>query len=370
MRPRRQCRRIPFALLALCALGAGAVATVVCLRPVADAVDPRTLVASQLMLEGMREVAAHRARVGPAMDPSVDLNDTGLIGSQFSRITTTVGTLEAKRTSTNPNIAGLLVRLLSEVGVREGDMIAVGASGSFPALILAVLCAAQAIGGEVAMITSLGSSQWGANLEGLTWLDIEDVLRGSGTLTARSSAATVGGDLDTGHDLTVEARTWLENRIAMSSTQLISDPSLPSNVATRMAIYHAVAGGRRLAAFVNIGGAWANLGTDASALGLVPGMTQVGSFPPPQRQGVIHAMALEGIPVIHLLDLRRLAERFDLPWDPSPLPEPRLQEIYSDDSAADTLRTAVASVYLAAVAVWLGYRGACRHCRRSTATTS
>jgi len=33
-------------------------------------------------------------------------------------------------------------------------------------------------------------------------------------------------------------------------------------------------------------------------------------------------MASEGVPIIHLLNIKGLAARYNLPWDPQPLPQP------------------------------------------------
>ena len=45
------------------------------------------------------------------------MDETGLIGVEHSVITTSIGRLEAKRTSVNPNFAGLLVLFLNKCGV-------------------------------------------------------------------------------------------------------------------------------------------------------------------------------------------------------------------------------------------------------------
>lgn len=76
-----------------------------------------------------------------------------------------LGNLEAKRTSTNPNAAALVVHLLYQAGVRPGDRIAVNCSGSFPALILSVLCAMDAMELDGTVFCSVGASTYGADLE-------------------------------------------------------------------------------------------------------------------------------------------------------------------------------------------------------------
>jgi len=298
-------------------------------------------------------LAEHRALHGPAVDPALDINVTGLIGSQFSPITSTVGDLEAKRTTTNPDMAGLLVLLLTQAGVRAGDFVAVGASGSFPALILATLCAAQALDLEIGLIVSLAASQWGANLPNLTWLDMEAVLTDRAILPYRAVAASIGGDADVGRDLSAEGTSLLRDRILRSTAVEIEDPDLASNVLQRVSIYQAAADGHRISAFVNIGGASANLGIDASILDLPPGVARFVRQPSAERAGVIHAMAADGVPVVHLLNIKELSRRFDMPWDPSPLPSPGTLRTPEATTRSRALTAILAALYLAVVTAWL-----------------
>ena len=77
-----------------------------------------------------------------------------------------------------------------------------------------------------------------------------------------------------------------------------------------------------MAAFVNVGGAEANLGINPRILFVPPGLAEnLGDLPPENDRGVLFEMASRGIPVIHLLHVRGLALRYGLPWDPFPLPE-------------------------------------------------
>ena len=50
-----------------------------------------------------------------------DINRTGLIGPEWTPLTTSQGILEAKRTSLDPNFAALLVRYFKEAGLEAGD---------------------------------------------------------------------------------------------------------------------------------------------------------------------------------------------------------------------------------------------------------
>ena len=261
---------------------------------------------------------------GPPLDPVHDVNRTGMIGGLFTSTTSTTGNLAAKRTTTNPDVAGLIVHLFREAGVRGGDYVAVGGSGSFPALLIATLCAAEAMDLRVGLIVSLAASQWGANLDGFTWLDIEAHLAKARMFPSEygTIAASVGGSDDAGSDLSNVGRAALRERILTAGIRLIEEKDLAANVATRMALYAERAAGRRIAAFVNIGGGWANLGTSAEVLAMKPGVASVGDLPPEDRRGVVHAMAAAGTPIVHLLDIAQLAAAYRLPWDPVPLPSP------------------------------------------------
>ena len=110
------------------------------------------------------------------IDKSLDKNETGLIGLEWSGITTTLGDIEAKRTSTNPDFAALLVKLFKEIGLKKGDIVAANFSSSFPALNLAFISAADTLGLKAIIITSIGSSTYGGNIEDFTYLDMENYL--------------------------------------------------------------------------------------------------------------------------------------------------------------------------------------------------
>ena len=52
-----------------------------------------------------------------------DLNDTGLIGPEWTELTTSLGLLEAKRTALQPDFAALLVKYYQEAGLQLGDTV-------------------------------------------------------------------------------------------------------------------------------------------------------------------------------------------------------------------------------------------------------
>ncbi|MFO7733021.1 MAG: poly-gamma-glutamate system protein [Candidatus Aminicenantes bacterium] len=277
--------------------------------------------ASRLMERAVEAVGRCREARGIPIDAAADPNRTGLVGLEASSITTSMGRLEAKRTSTNPEFAALLALLLRQAGVKKGEAVAIGASSSFPAFIIASVAASRAVGAEPLLIVSLGASEWGANIPGFNWTDMEDCLRASGVLEAGPIALALGGDEDAGLDMDPAGREFLVSLIRGRGAPFIEEAGLEANVARRLGIYEQSRGNRAIAAFINIGGSWANMGTHAEVLKLRPGLTPDVFIPPPADRGVLQAMAARKVPVIHLLNVRGLAERYGLPWDPRPLPD-------------------------------------------------
>lgn len=288
-------------------------------EPVPDPSGVAMLKAARLMAEWTATIRQARLSRGLAINPRTDPNRTGLIGLEWSPATTTLGSLTSKRTCTNPNMAAALVRWLHEAGVRDGDAVAIGASGSFPGLALATLAAVHALDARPISITSVSASSFGANEPEFTWLDMEAALERTG-LAARSIGASVGGEDDDGAGLALDARRQLLVAIARAGVPLVPGETLGGRVAARMTAYDAVAGGR-IAAFVNVGGAEVNTGTCLGMLSLRPGVHR--TLPPCRGEpGVMWHMSARGIPVLHLLHVEGIAAAFGLPLDPLPLPEP------------------------------------------------
>jgi poly-gamma-glutamate system protein len=226
-----------------------------------------------------------------------------------------MGQLEAKRTTITPDVAGLLVHLLSEAGVGEGDRVAVGASGSFPALLVATLTAVEALGAEPVTILSLGASSFGATRPAFHLMDLYELLEAGGFVSTPVAAVSLGGSGDVGAEFDAAFREGLLRELLEGDVLVLQDPDLRSNVAERMALYGISA------AFVNIGGAEVNLGISPRVLNVPPGLVDHLDLPPVNQRGVLFEMASRGVPVIHLLHVRGLALRYGLPWDPLPLPE-------------------------------------------------
>jgi poly-gamma-glutamate system protein len=272
-------------------------------------------------------VGSDYVKSGIEIDETIDPNHTGLVGPENSELTTTLGHLEAKRTTTNPNMAGLIVHFLHQASVAAGDTIAVGSSASFPALMIATLAAAQVMEVYPVVILSLGASSYGGTNLDFNLLSICQLLLRADVFTIQPAAISLGGEKDIGQDFKPDIKERLLKQIQSSGIPFIYEPDLQKNVAARMKIYLGNSSAGRISAFINIGGNYANLGTSELALEVKSGLNKNISLPAKSERGVLFEMAAQGIPCIHLLFIKGLAMKYGLPWDPIPLPKPGASEL-------------------------------------------
>ena len=282
--------------------------------PVHTEAFQKKLAAVHIMERAERALVAAKTERGIAVDPRNDPYKYGVIGPQFSLITTDRGSQRAKMVAAHPNFAAAVTQMILEAGVREGDLVAVGVTGSLPGLNLAVYASCRAIGAEPIIITSVGASMFGANDPDLTWLDMEDVLAQRSILPFRSIAASLGGGGDVGRGLSPSGRQLIMNAIERNHVSLLDATSLLTAVKARVALYDSVAAarGKSIKLYVNVGGGLASLGGAQNGRLIPAGLTHrlaARNFP---NRGVINVMAERRIPIIHLLQVNKLARDFDI----------------------------------------------------------
>lgn len=263
--------------------------------------------AVELMWLGMQEIKAMRAELGVAVDPVLDPARSGFIGVEFNDLTTTIGDIRAKQTSLNPQFAALIVMWLKKAGVRPGDQVALCMTGSFPALNLAAMSACEAMNLRAVSISSVGASSYGANIPGFSWLDMEKRLYEKGLISFLSRYVSLGGIMDTEGGLDGAGYALGEDAIVRhGGIYLREGPSADVSeiCRQRMAIYSETGLPK---AFVNVGGALSALGWINEAALLENGLLyRVPASNSPMR-GLIFQMFEQGVPVIHLLNIERLA---------------------------------------------------------------
>ena len=258
-----------------------------------------------------------------AIDRVSDPNETGLIGEEFTLITTDQGDLEAKLTTTDPNWAGVVVDMLKSVGVDSGDYVAVAWTGSMPAMNIAVLAAIETIGAIPVIISSIGASMWGANNPDFAWLDMEKYLYDRGIFHYRSVAASIGGRGDRGANISPEGRRLCRQIAQRNGVPLIETDNLDDAIKMRMKIYKEhLPPGKKYAAYINVGGGVASVGSAHDVGGIRPGITKHlprGNYP---SRGAMIRFGYLGVPIIDISDIKYLAKKYGMPIAPEPIPEP------------------------------------------------
>lgn len=258
-----------------------------------------------------------------AIDNINDPNDTRIIGTRYSSITSGRGSLPIKLSTANPNFAAMLVQLYRDAGVREGDHIAIGATGSFPALNIATCAAAQVMNLKVSFISSVTSSSWGANNPDYTFIDMHRTLREAGLFSDPIVASSIGANQDIGRTLSADGRMQAKQAILRNQVHLINGSSVNENIRQRMNLFAARESeiGQPIVLYVNIGGGVASLGSDVNSQTIPSGLMKEPKLEIfEDKKGVLFEMASRKVSLINLRNIQVLMNQYDLPRDPVPLP--------------------------------------------------
>ncbi|MBL7013314.1 MAG: poly-gamma-glutamate system protein [Candidatus Marinimicrobia bacterium] len=313
--------------------------------------------AAELMKQGMADLKKARMEKGIFVDLENDPNETGLIGSPFSLTTTDEGDLDAKLTTLDPNLSAAMVELYHQAGLKAGDTVAVLLTGSMPGGNIAVLTACETMDITPITITSVGASQWGANHEDFTWLDMEKHLYDNQSISFRSIAASIGGRNDMGRLLSPKGRELITKNIELHDLPLIHYNRLKNNIQERLRLFSNVKNIKSYDAFINVGGGVASLGTSFNHRLLPPGVVHRNDVTDITRpggiEGVLSHFAKQNVPIIHILNIKALTESLNLPFAPIPLPEIGSGKLYADETY-NLIITFIAFLIIAGAVVGVG----------------
>jgi poly-gamma-glutamate system protein len=299
------------------------------------------MLAARKAQEAFEVIYEASERKGLQLRPKTDPAGSRLIGEVLSPITSGSGSLISKQTTVNPNFAAIVVEWLKELRIKNGDVVAVGLSGSFPAVNIAVYAALHELGVEPLIVSSTAASQWGANDPSFTWLDMEAVLRKNDVFPFKSAAASLGGVGDDAIGLSTRGRRMLERAIERNQVPSLAaieeeealveeteqqSPSLTlvdeAQVRERMRVYYESAGDRPIKAYINVGGGTVSVGTKVGKRKFTPGINLrapkgIDDIPP----SVLGAFLEVGVPGIHLTSMINIADRYGLEIAPRTTPE-------------------------------------------------
>lgn len=253
------------------------------------------------------EIEARDIEIDPINDPFL----SGMIGSRLSTITTDRGLLSEKQAAINPNLASIFVDEFARL--KAGDKVAVGITGSNPAVNLALYAALTVMKLDPKIIVALSSASYGANREELTWLDIEAILKEKGMLSFGADFASFGGSEDRGIGLSDQGMNALREAMSRNSVPLIMGSSLEESVDMHMQAYNElIDADSRYRLFVNIGGGLANVGSEPNARLIPEGLNTKLAERDFDREGVMMKMAKRNVNVLHIRRISRWAKKHQL----------------------------------------------------------
>lgn len=278
------------------------------------------IMAARLAGKAFDLLAREKTKKGILIDYSTDPTGSGLIGELVSSVTSNSGDLSAKQTTINPNFAAVIVQLLKKSGVKEGDVVACGVSGSFPAINISLYAAMQVLKLNPVIISSVSGSQWGANHPEFLWVDMERMLNDAGVFKYKSIAASYGGIDDKALGISRKGKELLLLAVKRNQLKLIETNTFKENINERMKIYNTYAEGSPVKVYINTGGGSISVGRNVGKKLFQPGLNKrlpQGSY---SIDSVMVRFINEDIPVIHFVQIENLARKYGLPVEPKTMP--------------------------------------------------
>jgi len=274
----------------------------------------------------MTDAKKLRLSLNIPIDKSIDPQQSGLIGKTITDITSDSGDIITKRTTINPNIVAIFINWMEKINLQAGDTVAVGATGSFPALDIDMLAAIQALQLKPLIIYSAAASQYGANIPGFTFIDIQHYLYKNGIFKYKPLAVSLGGGKDMASHMSDKGRNILINTIKKYNYTQLSPTSTIDSINQRMDIYNNAAKNNAISAYINVGGGMASIGLKQVKHKTIKSIDNPHSFP----TGVITEMPIslantdsvairflkKGVPVINVHNIgTKLRKQYGLPID-------------------------------------------------------
>lgn len=270
--------------------------------------------ASRLMARCEGVLYEEKCRLG-LYDAETDPEKTGLIGVEFSPLTTSQGHLPDKQAAARPAMADVVAEYLRRAGVEEGDWVAVNASASFPGFILASLCAVESMKANAQIAFSYGASMYGGTDPEFTFPVMLDLLNSEGLLSTRLAAVAPGGAGDRmAETLLEDPRPTVDLLLASRSEKRIDAPDVAEAIRRRLEIFDDTP--RPVKCFISCGGPVVALGTTEVVLELPHGLiTRFEAIPKDPERGLLFDFLDRGTPVLHLLFVRGICEDFGIPYE-------------------------------------------------------
>ena len=240
-----------------------------------------------------------------------------LLGPQHSIIQTTKGSKDSKLSTLNPNFAAMITEMFIELELDSSSKIAVSYTGSYPGANIAVLSALEAMEMDASIISSCGSSEWGATYPEMTWIDMEHNLNQVNHVSNQSKLGSIGGGLDVGIQLNREGKEVCESAIYSNDIEPLHEKDFIENVKKRMQYYYRNNELGVIDLFINVGGGIYTIGDSLKRNNLPVGIIYPGDINLDINQTVLEGFLDKDIPVININHIERLMEWYELPYPPN-----------------------------------------------------
>jgi len=238
-----------------------------------------------------------------------------LIGPDSSIIKTTSGSFISKQTTLNPDFGAMITEMLIELEIEKGNKVALSYTGSYPGANLAVLSALETMDVSAVIISSCGSSQYGATHPEFTWIDMEKHLVSQDVYSNSSTLSSIGGGFDLGTQLKTQGKKICESSIYNNKIELLNIENPHNNIQKRMD--HFLLSGRDdISLFINVGGGVYSSGDSLQRSNTPAGIIYPGDIDGNSNGTVIERFLDMDIPVININHINILSEWYELPYPP------------------------------------------------------
>jgi len=237
-----------------------------------------------------------------------------LIGPSKSIIRTTSGSLISKQSVLNPDFSAMITEMLIELEIEKEDKVVLSYTGSYPGANLAVLSALEVMDISATIISSCGSSEYGATHPEFTWIDMETYLANLNIFSNSSTLASIGGGFDLGTQLKPQGKKVCESSIYNNKIELLNIENSHKNIQKRM--NHFAADRDDISLFINVGGGVFSIGDSLQRRNTLTGIIYPGDMPGNSQGTVLERFLNGGIPVININHINILSEWYELPYPP------------------------------------------------------
>ncbi|PJZ56755.1 poly-gamma-glutamate system protein [Leptospira barantonii] len=254
------------------------------------------------------------------IDSKIDPSGTGMIGLESSSVTSSSGKLSSKQASIHPDFAAWFVDRFQKAGLKPGDTIAVGMSGSFPALNVCFWIAVDTMKLNVISIASVASSQYGANHPDLLWADLENYLYQEKSIFQKSIFMSIGGISDLGIGIGKDGRNKILASIRKNGYEFLPSESFEDSLIQRKKIYDR----KPIFLYVNIGGGTISSGTSLGkkkipkGTVIAEGDVELSDLP----DSILKNYLTQKIPVLHVSGIETIAKESGMKYETEGLPNP------------------------------------------------